>query len=160
MKFNELLVCLGERLSEEDIYSIEVRNMLTHETEMDYLLSQTEALAKAEESWKALTKPARADWEISVHLGHLEQKSSGNVRFVVHQKLFRAYKKVLVAESFAHRFLKERTAFHQIENDLSQEEAASLARKEFGEIYELQPKTAYGMFAGFTYEPKEIMAFA
>lgn len=142
------------------VYSVEKRSMLTHDTATDYFLVREEAIENAENLWCALDEQGRKDYEISVHQGHLEEQSSGNVRFIVQKKLFKAYKKVHVAERFSKRFLKERMAYYENEQNLASEEAKKLALKDFFAFYEIQSKVAYGMFADYDYEPKGIMQFA
>ena len=72
MDFETLLARLAGR--EQAVYSVEIRNMLDHETEIAYYLTAEEAIAAAEEAWRQMDQTLREDREISVHQGTIEEQ--------------------------------------------------------------------------------------
>lgn len=160
MDFAELIAHLGEAGQERAVYSVEDRNMLDHETEKQYFLNEQEAIAVAEALWLSFDELTRGEREISVHRGNITYEANLNQpRFIVHQKLFKAYKKVYVAQSFAKAYLSQRKAFYMEAQGLDEQEATMQARKEFMACYDIQPVVAYGMFAGYDYRPEDMLKF-
>ena len=158
MNFEELLLKLqGQK---QTVYSVENRNMLDHETDIAYYLTADEAIAAAEAVWRQMDQTMRADREISVHQGTIEQQEGQErPRFLVHKKLFKAYKKLYVGEAYAKDYLKQRKAYHLANGALDEQTASALAKGDFNERFVLQGKVAYGMFAGYSYGPKEPDSF-
>ena len=151
MKFPQLLAQLGEAIAGEQVYSVENRNMLNHETETEYFLERSQAIALAEQLWSQIAEEDKDIYEISVHLGTLNYRTGDNKpNFTVHQKLFKAYKKIYVSQDFYKQFIQQRLNQY---GHLDEEAAKKQARADFSMRYELQPKVAYGMFAGYDYAP-------
>lgn len=154
MNFEELLLKLQGQ--EQTVYSVENRNMLDHETDIAYYLTAEEAIAAAEAVWRQMDQILRADREISVHQGIIEQpEGQKRPRFLVHKKLFKAYKKLYVGEAYAKNYLKQRKAYHLANGAGDEQTASSLAKSDFNERFVLQGQVAYGMFAGYSYGPQD-----
>ena len=153
MNFEELLAKLGDNYEGVTVYSVEDREMTTHETAIVYFFDEAEALRYAENLWAPLTQDERDYKEISVHRGevqYLEQNKT--YRFLVLQKLFKAYKKIYVTQDFATAYRALRKEYH-ISAGLSEEDALAEAKKEFNAEYAVQPVIKFGMFAGYNYAP-------
>ena len=153
MNFEELLAKLGDNYEGVTVYSVEDREMTTHETAIVYFFDEAEALRYAENLWAPLTQEERDYKEISVHRGevqYLEQNKT--YRFLVLQKLFKAYKKIYVAQDFATAYRALRKEYH-ISAGLSEEDALAEAKKEFNADYAVQPVIKFGMFTGYNYAP-------
>lgn len=149
MKFSELLTHIQkENLDKPDIYAVENRNMLNHETEVEYYLERTTALRQAEQVWSTIAEDEKDCYEVSVHLGELDETP----RFIVLQKLFKAYKKIYVSTPYADQWIAQKKA-ELIAAGQAEEEAAKLAKKQLLQQYAIQPVVAYGMFAGYDYAP-------
>ncbi len=154
MNFEELLAKLGDTYEGVTVYSVEDREMTTHETAIVYFFDDTEALRYAESLWAPLTQDQRDYKEISVHRGeiqYLEQCQS--YRFLVLQKLYKAYKKVYVTQDFATAYRALRKDYH-LAQGLSEDDALTEAKKDFNAEYAIQPVIKFGMFAGYNYAPK------
>ena len=154
MNFEELLTALGDTYEDATVYSVEDREMTTHETAIVYFFDEKEALGYAEKLWAPLTADDREYREISVHRGevqYLEQNQT--YRFLVHNKLFKAYKKIYVTQEFANAFRAQRKAQY-LAQDMNDEEAAAQAKKDFNAEYAIQPVIKFGMFAGYSYAPE------
>ena len=154
MNFEELLAKLGDTYEGVTVYSVEDREMTTHETAIVYFFDDTEALRYAESLWAPLTQDQRDYKEISVHRGeiqYLEQCQS--YRFLVLQKLYKAYKKVYVTQDFATAYRTLRKDYHMVQG-LSEDDALTEAKKDFNAEYAIQPVIKFGMFAGYNYAPK------
>ena len=154
MNFEELLAKLGDTYEGVTVYSVEAREMTTHETAIVYFFDDTEALRYAESLWAPLTQDQRDYKEISVHRGeiqYLEQCQS--YRFLVLQKLYKAYKKVYVTQDFATAYRTLRKDYH-LAQGLSEDDAQAEAKKDFNAEYAIQPVIKFGMFAGYNYAPK------
>lgn len=158
MDFETLLTQLSGQ--DQAVYSVEIRNMLDHETEIAYYLTAEEAIAVAEEAWRQIDQTLREDREISVHQGTIErQEGQARPRFIVHQKLFKAYKKLYVAEDYARDYLKQRKAYHLVNGAADDQAAAAAAKRDFSQRFALQSKVLYGMFAGYSYGPSDPDSF-
>lgn len=154
MNFEALLAELGSFWNETTVYSVEMREMTTHETNMAYYLHESDALRDAEALWASFSQEERDYREISVHRGEIEYlEQSKTYRFLVLQKLFKAYKKIYVTQEFASTYRATRTELHKAEG-LSENDAALLAKKEFQQQYIVQPEVKFGMFAGYHYAPE------
>lgn len=154
MRFEELLAVLGNDWEAITVYSVENRAMTTHETSMVYYLEEAEALHHAEALWASFTEDEREYQEVSVHRGEIQYlEQSQTHRFLVLKKLFKAYKKVYVTQEFASAYRAMRTKIHQAEG-LSESDASALAKKDFQQLYLVQPEIKFGMFAGYNYTPK------
>ena len=158
MEFAQLIDYLGPENQDTPIYSVEDRNMLDHETEKRYFFTEQEAIHAAEVLWQQYDQSLRDDHEVSVHRGALEQ-AGGQPRFIVHQKLFKAYKKVYVSQQQAKAYLNSRKAHYQQSQAIDDQEAAALARQDLARQYAIQPKADYGMFAGYSYGPQDWTMF-
>ena len=156
MDFETLLARLAGQ--EQAVYSVEIRNMLDHETEIAYYLTAEEAIAAAEEAWRQMDQTLREDREISVHQGTIEEQE-GRSRFIVHQKLFKAYKKLYVAEEYARYYLKQRKAYHLANGAADEQAASAAAKRDFSQHFAMQNKVSYGMFAGYSYGPSDPDSF-
>ncbi len=154
LNFEELLARLGENYEGVTVYSVEDREMTTHETAIVYYFDENEALTYAEQLWAPLSQDERDYKEVSVHRGEVQYlEQSATYRFLVLHKLFKAYKKIYVCQEFASQYRETRKAYH-LEAGLSEEEAAAWAKKDFNELYAVQPVIKFGMFAGYAYAPK------
>ena len=154
MDFDTLLQYLGDNYEGTTVFSVEVREMTTHETTIMYFMEEQDALRYAEQLWQPLTQDERDYREISVHRGEIQyQELSNTYRFLVLQKLFKAYKKLYVCQDFSDQFKANRKA-ELITTGFTEEDAAIQARKEFNEQYAIQPVIKFGMFAGYSYAPK------
>jgi len=154
MNFEELLTALGDAYDGATVYSVEDREMTTHETVIVYFFDEKEALHYAEQLWAPLDEDTREYREISVHRGevqYLEQNQT--YRFLVHSKLFKAYKKIYVTQEFANTFRTERKANYLAEG-MSDEDASAQAKRDFNAEYAIQPVIKFGMFAGYSYAPE------
>ncbi len=154
MRFDELLHTLGENYENIAVYSVEDREMTTHETAIMYFLKENEALRYAETLWEPLSDEDREYREISVHRGevqYLEQNQT--YRFLVHNKLFKAYKKIYVTQEFANAFRAKRKEQYMAEG-MSDDDAAAQSKKDFNAQYAIQPVVKFGMFSGYNYAPK------
>ena len=153
MIFENLLEYLGNAYEGVTVYSVEAREMTTHETSIVYYLEENEAIAYAEQLWAPLTQDERDYKEISVHRGEVQfLEQSNTYRFLVLQKLFKAYKKIYVCQEFAQQYREARKAYY-LEIGLSEETAAAQAKKDFNEQYAVQPVVKFGMFADYSYSP-------
>lgn len=157
MDFAEMLAYFGDTAADQVVYSVEIRNMLDHETDIRYYLAAKEAIAAAEEAWLQMDETLRNDREISVHKGFLEQKEEQErPRFVVQQKLFKAYKKLYVAEDYAKAYLAKRKADYLAKGAASDDKTAvSMAKADFQARFAIQNKVACGMFADYNYGPDD-----
>lgn len=154
MSFETLLSTLGSAWENVPVYSVEIREMTTHETGMAYYLNEADALQHAETVWDSFSQEERDYKEVSVHRGEIEYlEQSQTYRFLVLQKLFKAYKKIYVTQEFATAYRAMRAALHQTEG-LPESDASALAKKEFQQQYVVQPEIKFGMFAGYHYAPK------
>ena len=154
MNFEELLAKLGDAYDGTVVYSVENREMMTHETEIVYYFDEAEALRYAENLWAPLTQEERDYREISVHRGEVQYlEQSQSYRFLVLQKLYKAYKKVYVTQDFATAYRSLRKDYHMAQG-LSEEDAQAEAKKDFNAEYAIQPVIKFGMFAGYNYAPK------
>ena len=149
MNFPELLNRINDlSLEQPEIYSVENRNMLNHETEVEYYLERDTALRQAEQVWSTVPEDEKDCYEVSVHLGELDETP----RFIVLKKLFKAYKKIYVSTAYADQWLANKKAELTAQGQ-SEEDAAKTAKKELLQQYAIQPVVAYGMFAGYDYAP-------
>ena len=154
MNFEELLAKLGDACEGVTVYSVEDREMTTHETAIVYYFEENEALRYAESLWAPLSQDERDYKEISVHRGEIQYLEQNHTyRFLVLQKLFKAYKKIYVTQDFATEFRALRKDYH-IAQGLSEEDAQAEAKKDFNAEYAIQPVIKFGMFAGYNYAPK------
>ena len=154
MDFETLLTLLGENYAGVNVYSVENRDMTNHETEMTYYQQREDAIAVAEKLWDSFSADDREYREISVHRGEIEYKEqSGSYRFLVLQKLYKAYKKVYVCEAFANAYRQQWKEFH-LAAGMNEADATAQAKKDFNEKYAVQPVIKFGMFAGYDYAPK------
>lgn len=154
MDFEQVLAYLGEHYAGVTLYSVENRDMTDHETTLQYYLQKEEAIARAEQIWEETGADDRDYREISVHRGEIEYNPQfDRYRFIVLQKLYKAYKKIYVCEEFAKQFRQQRKACHMAAG-LSEEEAIAQAKKEFNQRYAVQPTVKFGMFAGYDYAPE------
>lgn len=155
MNFEELLaLTAGQPLESFTIYSVEKRSMLNHDTDIEYYQDRATALRRAEAIWTELTPEDQNYHEISVHLGELElQPGMEQPHFLVHKKLFKAYKKIYVTVDFANSFIDQQKAKLLTEQLLDEETAVQEAKNLFNAQYAIQPQIAYGMFAGYDYTP-------
>lgn len=154
MNFEELLAALGNSYEGVTVYSVEDREMTTHETEIRYFFDEAPAIQYAEQLWEPLDEEAREYREISVHRGEVQfLEQSQTYRFLVLQKLFKAYKKIYVTQAFADSFRAKRKE-HYLAQGITPEDAAAKAKKDFSAEYAVQPVIKFGMFAGYQYEPK------
>lgn len=154
MNFEELLSTLGTSYEDVTVYSVEDREMTTHETAIMYFFEESDALRYAEALWAPLSEDDREYREISVHRGevqYLEQNQS--YRFLVHNKLFKAYKKIYVTQEFSNAFRAKHRAQYMAEG-MSDEDATAQAKKDFLTKYTIQPVVKFGMFAGYSYAPE------
>ncbi len=155
MDFEALLALLGENYAGVTLYSVENRDMTDHETEILYYQEKEDAIAKAEEIWDAVPAEDRDYREISVHRGEIEYKEQSEAyRFIVLQKLYKAHKKVYVCEDFANAYCQQLKEQH-IAAGMSEADAAAQAKKDFNQLYAVQPVIKFGMFAGYGYAPKQ-----
>ncbi|MBE6112820.1 MAG: hypothetical protein E7195_07410 [Peptococcaceae bacterium] len=155
MDFESVLAMLGDNYAGVQLYTVENRDMTDHETTIVYYQNKEEAIADAEKLWASFSEDDREYKEISVHRGEIEYKEqSGSYRFLVQQKLYKAYKKVYVCEDFAKAFKEKQKAQHLAEG-MSEKEAIAQAKKDFSAHYATQPVIKFGMFAGFDYAPNE-----
>ena len=153
MNFEELLAKLGDNYEGVTVYSVEDREMTTHETAIVYFFDEAEAMRYAESLWAPLTQDERDYKEISVHRGEVQYlEQSQTYRFLVLQKLFKAYKKIYVTQEFATSYRALRKEYHIVAG-LSEEDALAEAKKEFNAEYAVQPVIKFGMFAGYNYAP-------
>ena len=91
--------------------------------------------------------------EISVHRGEIEHNAQfDRYRFIVLQKLYKAYKKIYVTEAFARQFRQQRKETH-LAAGMSEDEASAQAKQDFNAQYAVQPEVKFGMFAGYDYAP-------
>ena len=149
MKFPELLNRIHDlSLERPEIYSVENRNMLNHETEVEYYLEREVALRQAEQVWSTVPEDEKDCYEVSVHLGELDETP----RFIVLKKLFKAYKKIYVSAAYADQWIAERKLALLAAGE-TETEAAKQAKKQLLQQYAIQPVVAYGMFAGYDYAP-------
>ena len=154
MNFEELLAKLGDAYEGVTVYSVEDREMTTHETAIVYYFDENEALRYAESLWAPLTQDERDYKEISVHRGEIQYlEQNQTYRFLVLQKLFKAYKKIYVTQEFATEFRALRKDYHMAQG-LSEDNALAEAKKDFNAEYAIQPVIKFGMFAGYNYAPK------
>ena len=154
MNFEELLAKLGDAYEGVTVYSVEDREMTTHETAIVYYFDEDEALRYAESLWAPLTQDERDYKEISVHRGEIQYlEQNQTYRFLVLQKLFKAYKKIYVTQEFATEFRALRKDYHMAQG-LSEDNALAEAKKDFNAEYAIQPVIKFGMFAGYNYAPK------
>lgn len=108
MNFEELLAHLGEQYAGVELYSVEDRDMTDHETTIQYFMKKEEAIAHAEQIWGGISADDRDYREISVHRGEIEYMTQfDRYRFIVLQKLYKAYKKIYVTEAFAQQFRQQ-----------------------------------------------------
>ena len=108
----------------------------------------------AESLWAPLTQDERDYKEISVHRGEIQYlEQNQTYRFLVLQKLFKAYKKIYVTQEFATEFRALRKDYHMAQG-LGEEDAQTEAKKDFNAEYAIQPVIKFGMFAGYNYAPK------
>lgn len=155
MTFEELLAQLGEQYADVTLYSVEDRDMTNHETTIVYFMEKDEAIACAEHIWAGISTEDRDYREISVHRGEIEYMAQfDRYRFVVLQKLYKAYKKIYVCEAFAKQFRQQQTAAY-LAQGMHETDAAAQAKKDFNERYAVQPTIQFGMFAGYDYAPKQ-----
>ena len=154
MNFEELLAKLGDAYEGVTVYSVEDREMTTHETAIVYYFDEYEALRYAESLWAPLSQDERDYKEISVHRGEIQYlEQNQTYRFLVLQKLFKAYKKIYVTQDFATEFRALRKDYHMAQG-LSEDDAQAEAKKDFNAEYAIQPVIKFGMFAGYNYAPK------
>lgn len=154
MYFEDLLNQLSDTYEGVPVYSVESREMTTHETVIVYFFDEQEALRYAEQLWAPLSEDEREYREISVHRGEVQYlEQSQTYRFLVVQKLFKAYKKIYVTQEFASAFRAKRKEYYLSEG-FSDEEAANQAKKDFYAQYAVQPVIKFGMFAGYRYAPE------
>ena len=154
MNFEELLAKLGEQYEGVTVYSVEDREMTTHETAIVYYFDEAEAIRYAEQLWEPLSQDERDYKEISVHRGEVQyMEQNQSYRFLVLQKLFKAYKKIYVTQEFATAYRALRKEYH-IAQGLSEEDALAEAKKDFNAAYAIQPVIKFGMFAGYNYAPE------
>lgn len=155
MDFETLLARLGDQYADVELYSVEDRDMTDHETTIQYYFQKEDAIARAEQIWDGISADDRDYREISVHRGQIEYNLQfDRYRFIVLQKLYKAYKKIYVCESFAKQYRQERKEIHLVAG-MSEEDAAAQAKKDFNEIYAVQPVVQFGMFAGYDYAPEQ-----
>lgn len=154
MNFEALLSTLGAKYEDVTVYSVEDREMTTHETTIFYFFDEKEALHYAETLWAPLSEDAREYREISVHRGEVQYLEQNDMfRFLVHNKLFKAYKKIYVTQEFANSYRAKQKAFY-LAQGLSEDEASAQAKKDFNAQYTVQPIVKFGMFAGYNYTPE------
>ena len=154
MNFEELLAKLGDAYEGVTVYSVEDREMTTPETAIVYYFDENEALRYAESLWAPLTQDERDYKEISVHRGEIQYlEQNQTYRFLVLQKLFKAYKKIYVTQEFATAYHALRKDYHMAQG-LSDDDAQAEAKKDFNAEYAIQPVIKFGMFAGYNYAPK------
>lgn len=154
MNFEALLNSLGDSYEDVTVYSVEDREMTTHETAILYFLDAFDALRYAESLWAPLSQDERDYREISVHRGEIQYSEQNQTyRFLVLQKLYKAYKKVYVTQEFAAAYHTKRKEWH-LADGLSEYEASAQAKKEFNAEYAIQPVIKFGMFAGYNYAPE------
>ena len=154
MNFEELLAKLGDAYEGVTVYSVEDREMTTHKTAIVYYFDENEALRYAESLWAPLTQDERDYKEISVHRGEIQYlEQNQTYRFLVLQKLFKAYKKIYVTQEFATAYRALRKDYHMAQG-LSEDDAQAEAKKDFNAEYAIQPVIKFGMFAGYNYAPK------
>ncbi len=154
MNFEELLAKLGDAYEGVTVYSVEDREMTTHETAIVYYFDEDEALRYAESLWAPLSQDERDYKEISVHRGEIQYlEQNQTYRFLVLQKLFKAYKKIYVTQEFATAYRALRKDYHMAQG-LSEDDAQAEAKKDFNAEYAIQPVIKFGMFAGYNYAPK------
>ena len=154
MNFEELLAKLGDTYEGVTVYSVEDREMTTHETAIVYYFNEAEAIRYAESLWAPLSQDERDYKEVSVHRGEIQYLEQNRIyRFLVMQKLFKAYKKIYVTQEFATQYRALRKAYH-IATGLSEDEALAEAKKDFNAAYAIQPVIKFGMFAGYNYAPQ------
>ena len=154
MNFEELLAKLGDAYEGVTVYSVEDREMTTHETAIVYYFDENEALRYAESLWAPFTQDERDYKEISVHRGEIQYlEQNQTYRFLVLQKLFKAYKKIYVTQEFATAYRALRKDYHMAQG-LSEDDAQAEAKKDFNAEYAIQPVIKFGMFAGYNYAPK------
>mgnify|MGYP006967237418 FL=1 len=154
MNFEELLAKLGDAYEGVTVYSVEDREMTTHETAIVYYFDENEALRYAESLWAPLSQDERDYKEISVHRGEIQYlEQNQTYRFLVLQKLFKAYKKIYVTQEFATAYRALRKDYHMAQG-LSEDDAQAEAKKDFNAEYAIQPVIKFGMFAGYNYAPK------
>lgn len=153
MNFEELLAHLGENYAGVELYSVEDRDMTDHETTIQYFMKKEEAIARAEQIWDGISADDRDYREISVHRGEIEHNAQfDRYRFIVLQKLYKAYKKIYVTEAFARQFRQQRKETH-LAAGMSEDEAIAQAKQDFNAQYAVQPEVKFGMFAGYDYAP-------
>lgn len=153
INFESLLEKLGASYEGVTVYSVEDRAMTTHETEIVYFFDEPSAIQYAEQLWAPLTEDDREYREISVHRGEIQYLDQVDTyRFLVLQKLFKAYKKIYVTQEFSVQYRALRKAYH-LSAGASEDEAYELARKDFNAHYAIQPVIKFGMFAGYNYAP-------
>ena len=154
MDFETVLSMLGENYAGVQLYTVENRDMTDHETTIIYYQNKEDAIADAEKLWESFSEDDREYKEISVHRGEIEYKEqSDSYRFLVLQKLFKAYKKVYVCDEFAKAFRQQRKE-HHLNSGMNEKDAIAQAKKDFSEKYAAQPVIKFGMFAGYDYAPK------
>ena len=153
MNFEELLSYLGEQWADRPLYSVEDRDMTNHETTILYFMEKDEAIAYAEQLWAQISTDDRDYRDISVHRGEIEYMAQfDRYRFLVLQKVFKAYKKIYVTDEFAKQFRQLQKENH-LAAGMSEEDALAQAKKDFNALYAVQPVVKFGMFAGFGYAP-------
>ena len=156
MEFEEILAELGENFAGVPLYSVENRDMTDHETEISFFYSREEAIVLAEKIWSEFDGDDRDYHDVSVHKGEIEYYPQfDRYRFIVLQKLYKAYKKIYVCESFAEAFRRKKADAYAAQG-MSAEDAAAQAKKDFQELYAVQPANAVGMFVGYDYAPEEL----
>ena len=156
MNFEQLLEALGPSYEGVTVYSVENRAMTTHETDIVYFFEKTPAIAHAEAIWAPLSADDRDYTEISVHRGEVQYiEQTDTYRFIVLQKLFKAYKKIYVTQEFAAQYRQQQKELHMAEG-LSEEDALEQAKKDFHAEYAIQPVIKFGMFAGYDYAPSNV----
>ncbi len=154
MDFEQVLAQLGDQYAGVTVYSVEDRDMTDHETALQYYLQREEAIARAEQIWAGISLEDRDYRDISVHRGEIEYNPQfDRYRFIVLQKLYKAYKKIYVCEEFAKQYRQQRQAVH-LAAGMSDEDAAAQAKKDFNQLYAVQPVVKFGMFAGYDYAPQ------
>lgn len=154
MNFEELLRTLGDAYEGVTVYSVESREMTTHETTIVYYFEAAEAMQHAETLWASLSEDDREYRELSVHRGevqYLEQTQA--YRFLVEKKLFKAYKKIYVTQEFSTQY-RELHKANYLAAGLSEKDAAEQAKKDFYAAYIVQPPIRFGMFEGYSYAPE------
>lgn len=154
MNFEELLAYLGTNYADVTLYSVEDRDMTDHETTITYYLKKEDAIAQAEQIWASISADDRDYREISVHRGEIEYLPQfERYRFVVLQKLYKAYKKIYVTEAFAKQYRQQKKE-HYLSAGMDDADAAAKAKQDFQAQYAVQPEVKFGMFAGFDYAPQ------